>query len=194
MEMQVKVLNDQGYFEALFGLGQSYGLTSGMEYETFLDMEEAALDALNRLDITSDKLAPLGHGHNKFLESMVVWLDITAPRYWWSEYDTYRVGMTKQSESTMHTIKKRPLTKNDFIDDDIDEAILERVNEIIKTGDLHKIKRNLPEGFMQRRIVCTNYKVLKEIHYQRKNHKLVEWHSFLDVLKDQLLYPSYIFS
>ena len=194
MEMTIKILNEQGYFEALFGLGQSYGLTSGMEYETFLNMEEEALSALNRLDTTSDKLAPLGNGHNKFLESMIVWLDIKASRGWWQEFDTYRVGMTKQSESTMHTIKKRPLTKNDFIDDSVDECILERLNEIIQTGDLNKIKRNLPEGFLQRRIVCTNYKVLQNMVRQRKNHKLVEWRTFLDTLKNQLLYPSYIFS
>ena len=189
MEMRVKVLSEHGCLEALFGIGLSYGVTSDMPFESFYVKED-----LDKMGKVSHSLAPLGHGHNKFLESMAVWIDVTSPRYWWSEFDTYRVGMTKQSESTMHTIKKRPLTKEDFIDDDIDEAILERVNEIIKSGDLHKIKRNLPEGFMQRRIVCTNYKVLMEINHQRKNHKLVEWHTFLDALKDQLLYPSYIFS
>ncbi|MCK9240314.1 hypothetical protein [Desulfocurvus sp.] len=52
----------------------------------------------------AEKLAPLDKGHNKVLESMCVWLDVRMPRYWWQEFDTYRVGVTKQSESTMHIL------------------------------------------------------------------------------------------
>lgn len=187
--MKIEIMKESGYSEALFGLGLSYGITSERECGFFFDEEELQ----DRLKGVADKLAPLGNGHNKFLESIVVWLDIKASRGFWQEFDTYRVGVTKQSESTMHTIKKRPLEKKDFIDGEIDDVILERLNEIIKTGDLHKIKRNLPEGFMQRRVVCTNYKVLQNIVAQRNNHKLVEWHRFIYALKDQLQYPEFIF-
>lgn len=188
--MKVEILRQEGFYEAMFGLGLSYGVTSDMNY--FASINDH--DVQEKLKKVSNKLAFLGDGHNKFLESIVVWLDVKASRGWWQEADTYRVGTTKQSESTMHTIKKRPLEKSDFVDEDIDEVILERLNEIIKTGDLHKIKRNLPEGFLQRRIVCTNYKVLQNMVRQRKNHKLKEWHTFIDALKEQLTYPEYIFN
>ena len=83
--MNVTVLNEAGYQEALLGLSLSY---------------EQSLD---KMPAVAERLAQRDNGHNKFLESIVVWLDVIAPRYWWQEFDTYRIGVSKQSSSTMHT-------------------------------------------------------------------------------------------
>ena len=184
--MQVDIIETTGINEALLGLGLSYGLTSDMDiyalsYPENTDTYSKCLDIAN-------KLAHKQGGHNKFLESITISLDITAPRYWWSEFDTYRVGVTKQSESTMHTITKRPLTQKDFQGTVVAET-LTFLNELIDRYNntpylvtqqtlLHKIKNNLPEGFLQRRIVVLNAKTLQNIIAQRHNHRLREWHTF----------------
>jgi len=94
--MKVKILDERGYDWALLGLSLSFEQDPA-------DMPRVA-----------QKLAFRGDGHNKFLESIVLWLDITAPRYWWQQFDTYRAGVSKQSASTMHTMTRRALTQEDF--------------------------------------------------------------------------------
>ena len=183
--MKIKVIETTGIGEALLGLGLSYGLTSDISIYDLYYLENE-IDCKCR-DI-ADKLAHKQGGHNKFLESINIYLDITAPRYWWSEFDTYRVGVTKQSESTIHTITKRPLTQKDFQGTVVAET-LTFLNELIDRYNstpylvtqqtlLHKIKNNLPEGFLQRRIVVLNAKTLQNIIAQRHNHRLREWHTF----------------
>lgn len=183
--MKVLIRKEEGYELALEGIGLSFNL-----------------DDMGRLENVAERLAPKDGGHNKFLESIVVWLDINAPRYWWSEFDTYRVGTTKQSESTMHTITHRMLTQKDF-EEPIIPYILRQINVLIqmyhdikhqkdKDKIFREIKNNLPEGFLQRRIVCTNYKVLKNMVWQRKNHRLAEWRVFIDVLEEKLERPEFI--
>ena len=157
--MIVKIIKEAGYEEALLGLSLSFNTS------------------LEKMPQVAAKLAGKGGGHDKFMESIVVWLDISAPRYWWQQFDAYRIGVTKQSESTMHTILKRPLTEKDFTEK-IDKRIIEILNEAISKGDFEKVKANLPESFLQRRIVCTNYKVLYNIMLQRWKHKLEEWQYF----------------
>jgi hypothetical protein len=94
--LKIKLLSEHGYNEAILGLSLSYNTTTKKAMET------------------AELLAKLDGGHNKFLESICVWLDITAPRYWWQQFDTYRIGVTKQSESTMHTLLRQPLTDDSF--------------------------------------------------------------------------------
>ena len=94
--------------------------------------------------------------------------------------------MTKQSESTIHTITKRPLTVDDFEAGVIDLGYLAKINSVIDTGDMYRVKQMLPEGFLQRRTICTNYKSLRNMYYQRKNHRLPEWHIFCDALRNGL--------
>ena len=180
--MKIKVIETTGLSAAIMGLGLSYGLTSDMDMEDFLYTN------YDKCRDIANKLAHKQGGHNKFLESITISLDITAPRYWWSEFDTYRVGVTKQSESTIHTITKRPLTQKDFQGTVVAET-LTFLNELIDRYNstpylvtqqtlLHKIKNNLPEGFLQRRIVVLNAKTLQNIIAQRHNHRLHEWHTF----------------
>lgn len=169
MYIEVKVILEAGYGPAMLGLSLSYQ----RPVET---MPAVAL----RLHDQDD-------GHNKFLESIKVWLDITMPRYWWQEFDTYRIA-TKQSESTMHTLMRQPLTQANFVVD-IPDATLARVNELIAAQDWLQAKRELPESFLQRRIVCLDYKSLRNILLQRRQHRLPEWRFFQSCVMEMIQYP-----
>jgi len=168
--MYVKLLAEEGYSQALLGLSLSY-------HQTLEAMPEVALT-----------LAGKDGGHNKFLEAIQVWLDIQAPRYWWQQFDTYRVGITKQSESTMHTLTQRLLTTADF-EGFIPAATIERLNVLIADCDMAQLKRELPEAFLQRRVVCLNYKALRNIILQRYQHRLAEWQYFISRVYLQIGHP-----
>jgi hypothetical protein len=170
--MKVKVLEEAGHAEAILGISLSFN------------------SDIDRMWDRAERLAPLDMGHNKFLEAICVWLDIDAPRYWWSQFDTYRIGVTKQSESTMHTLTKRELEQRDF-ETPINPIVLGVVNGYIRDRNLVEAKAHLPEAFIQRRIVCTNYKSLRGVVKQRASHKLPEWQVFVQELEKQLDYPEY---
>ena len=196
--MKIAILSEHGYDEALFGLGLSHGITSGFEDFTDFVWDEyrfTATPELAHMQSVAERLAGKGLGHDKFLESIQVWLDIKAARYWWQEFDTYRVGTSKQSESTMHTITKRELTQEDF-EYPIPQALLDHLNALCgaykytegeaRDATFLALKAALPEGFLQRRVVCTNYKVLQNMIRQRYNHRLPEWKEFIWFLADNL--------
>ena len=170
--MKVDIISEYGFDEAMIGLSLSYNNPN--------DMAQVA-----------DKLCKLDDGHNKFLESVIVYLDITAPRYWWQQFDTYRVGVTKQSESTMHTIMKRQLTQSDF-EFSISDDYLNYLNYLIENKIFDELKSALSEGFLQRRIVCTNYKVIRHIIKQRLKHRLAEWQTFCYSLYNGLEYSRWL--
>jgi len=167
--MQVTVLDEYGYELALLGLSLSY------KQDT------------ERMPEVARRLALKSGGHNKFLESIVLWLDITAPRFWWQQFDTYRVGVTKQSESTMHTMTKRPLTQ-----EEIPAETLAYLNQLIAEKDWKQVKWLLPESFLQRRIVCLNYMALQRMLRQRATHKLEEWRVFIDQVLGQVAHPEFL--
>jgi len=191
--MYAHVATAQGFEEALFGMGLSHGVTD-LSMVSHGDLSHVADKLLKRADLLAQK----DGGHNKFLESIQVWIVIQAPRYWWQEFDTYRIGTTKQSESTMHTIMERDLVRGDFEDEEISVCQLEYINDLRavylreKTrGDREamdsiflRMKRNLPEGFLQTRMVNANYKVLRNIVAQRINHRLPEWQVFINALRE----------
>lgn len=158
--MEIKILNEAGRKEAILGIGLSYNV------KDFERLEKVAVRLAGK------------EGHNKFLESIVLWIDVTAPRYWWQEFDTYRIGVTKQSESTMHTLSGHKFTQCDF------ENLVpeELINVLNNYNQFVKLKGMLPEGFLQRRIVCLNYKVLRHIFKQRLGHRLEEWKKFIDII------------
>ena len=99
--MKINIIETSGETTALFGLGLSYGITSAYKSRLALHLYDDLYDKLLK---TADTLAHKQGGHNKFLESINISLDITAPRYWWSEFDTYRVGVTNVSVSTILTL------------------------------------------------------------------------------------------
>lgn len=184
--MKVKVLSEHGYEEATFGLGLSHGVVSSMRFNEFY-----LSDKDDQMTHVAFDLAHKDTGENKFLESIIVWLDITAPRYWWMQFDTYRVGVTKQSESTMHSIMKRKLVQYDFAGH-IPQDTLQTLNEQIETGNFDLVIKWLPQSYFQRRIVCTNYKTLRHICQQRQGHKLKEWQVFIGSLKNQLMNEEFL--
>lgn len=203
--MKVSAIGEYGYVQALFGIGLSYGLTSGMGcFPTIIDefdewdvnngipneyKEECAL--FKRLEKIAMKLALKGNAENKFLRQITVILDIEAPLFWWKEADTYKVGTTAQSESTMHTLMKNPISQGCF-EKPIYEPTLKHLEELRQTGDFEQLVNELPSGWLQRRILSCNYAVLQNIYSQRCNHKLKEWHIFCDELISGLEHPDFI--
>lgn len=136
-----------------------------------------------------------GTEHRKWMRQVIVWVEITAPRYWWSEFDTYKIGTSANSESTMHTILKENFNASEFewptfnngdwdimaaFNDYIDviKVVRDRANEA--TGEKREyyqqiLKGMLPESFLQKRTICLNYEVLATMYRQRKNHRLPQW-------------------
>ena len=197
--MEVRILSEWGYDEAIFGLGFSRGITIDMIFSDFIFNELV----YERMAGVAEKLYHKDNGENKFLESMGVWLDITAPLFFWKHLDTYRApqgdadgireptGVTKQSGSTMYGILKRDLTQADF-ELSIISSTLMNLNGLRRRGEFIELVNALPSGYLQRREVKTNYKVLRHIYAQRKDHKLAQWHYFFNVLFESLAHPKFI--
>lgn len=185
--MKTKVLKEEGFKEALFALGLSFGKTSDIEFEDFNEESEV----YKRMLQVAKNLSGKDGGHNSFLELINVWVEVDAPRYWHSERDRYRLS-TQYSESTMHTLKKRELTQEDF-ERPIDERMLEVINEKIREkADIETLKEHLPEGFLQRRVIVMNYKCLRNILLQREGHRLPQWKQFADAILSNLKYKDYL--
>ena len=181
--MQVKILEEHGYENALRGMAYSFK-DRAEDPDTWWQTKK------DRAEERAPKLAPKDGGHNKFLESIVVWIDLEASRAFWSEFDTYRVGTTKQSESTMHTLSKRAPEPEDF-EEGTDMQLVACFRRVWNEskGDINVLKMNLPEGFLQRRIVCTNYKALRNIIAQREGHRLKWWGVFIEEIRNQIQHP-----
>lgn len=184
--MRVWLMKEFGYEEALFGIGLSYGKVSG-----YATPEEAMQhDEWSRLCELAPQLALYGAGgHDKFLRQIGVVLDITAPLYWWKQMDTYKVGTVAQSASTMHTLLKKPITKDCFESGQVPDFYVNFLEDLRQDGDFVKLNACLPQSWLQRRIWTGNYAVLKNIILQRENHKLPEWKFFFDALFPALGHP-----
>lgn len=151
----------------------------------------------NDLDLMK-RLAKAGTDHRKFLRMINVTMDISAPTYWWAEFDTYKVGTIRNSCSFMHKGTSNPFCIDDFsccvsdIDDTMQlsatwQNLLNTLNKLrekyIETKDktiFQEIRNLLPSGYMQRSTVQLNYEVLLNMYKSRKNHRLQEWRDFCD--------------
>ena len=181
----VRVLCEAGFKEALFGLSLSYRTLTPLEIngtKRYFDDDQHFL----KLCKIAETLAFKQGGHNKFLESMQVWLLIRGSLSFWKQFDTYRVGTTKQSESTMHTLKKRALTENDFTKETF------CIPTITQNFSIDEMRDSLPSGFLECRVVNTNYKVLQNIIHQRKNHRSKKWNIFIEQLLKQVQHPEFL--
>ena len=139
-------------------------------------------------------LIKAGNEHRKFMRQIFVSVDITAPIYWWKEYDTYKVGTVANSTSTMHKIHSKPFEMSDFSVDHCTDAALDMMQknidflegvrrEFIETKDKnlwYSLIQLLPESYNQMRTCTFNYENLAGMYYSRRNHKLAEWHTFCD--------------
>ena len=167
----------------------------------------------NDMDLMK-RLRNAGTDHRKFMRMLIVYVDITAPLYWWKEFDTYKVGTTANSCSTMHTIHKKEFDISDFscellIDDDditsygaewltpmdILRITIDTLNGARKMYLETKDKKYwwqmiqlLPTSYNQKRTVMLNYEVLANIYKSRKDHKLDEWHEFCHWIEKELPY------
>lgn len=145
----------------------------------------------NDLDLGS-RLARAGSDHRKFIRQIFISADITAPLYWWKEYDTYKVGTVANSTSTMHRIHSRPFELEDFSCERMTPDTLSFMKEVM--GHLEKLRLRfneskekqywediiqlLPSSYNQMRTCTMNYENAANMYYARRNHKLREWHEF----------------
>lgn len=140
------------------------------------------------------RLAKSGTDHRKFLRQIFVSVDVTAPLYWWKEYDTYKVGTVANSTSTMHKIHAKPFSRDDFSYDRMSDVALSCLDNMIKVLEDRRLKfietkdnaywhdmiQLLPSSYNQMRTCTLNYENLINIYYARRYHKLPEWHSYCD--------------
>ena len=150
----------------------------------------------NDLDLMK-RLAKAGSDHRKFMRQIFVSVDITAPLYWWKEFDTYKVGTVANSCSTMHTIHNEEFTLDDFSHEKLSVgrylhfvqyiSLLNEVREeYLATNDKvvwYEMIQLLPSSYNQKRTVTMNYENLVNMYHARKNHKLTEWLEFCDWIK-----------
>mgnify|MGYP005939988269 FL=1 len=143
------------------------------------------------------KLCRAGSDHRKFVRQILVSVDITAPLYWWKEFDTYKVATVANSTSTMHKIHAKPFELADFSVDklsdgalaafrtymDYMEATRRRFVETKDKRDWYDLIQLLPSSYNQLRTVTMNYETLINIYYARRAHKLDEWHVFCDWIR-----------
>lgn len=151
------------------------------------------------------RLRNAGTDHRKFMRMITVTLDITAPLYWWKEFDTYKVGTVANSCSTMHKIHAKEFDVNDFSHEHVEELTGDDYNMsydfLLRTVDILNYYRKkfletndkkywwqmiqlLPSSYNQRRTIMLNYEVLTNIYKSRRNHKLDEWHTFCDWIEE----------
>lgn len=151
----------------------------------------------NDLDLAR-RLAHAGSDHRKFLRQIFVSADITAPLYWWKEFDTYKVGTVANSCSTMHKIHAKAFTRDDFSCDRLDEGGLAALDALIvylegerqkfvadkeNRQPWHNMIQLLPSSYNQMRTVSMNYENLINMYYARRFHKLAEWHTYCDWIR-----------
>lgn len=151
----------------------------------------------NDLDLMT-RLRNAGTDHRKFMRMITVYVDITAPLYWWKEFDTYKVGTVANSCSTMHKIADKEFTIDDFSYEHLSDDSIKLLKDIVFVLNFHREKyletkdkkywwqmiQLLPSSYNQKRTVMLNYEVLANIYKSRNNHKLDEWSvGFIDWIK-----------
>ena len=156
--------------------------------DSYYDEEGNYILGDNDLSLAS-RLAKAGSDHRKYLRQVIVSLDISAPLYWWKEFDTYKVGTVANSCSTMHKIQAKEFTREDFSCEKMSEEGLKLLDSVIafmereriafiETKDKahwHNMIQTLPTSYNQLRTVTLNYEVLINIYRARRYHKLDEW-------------------
>ena len=142
-------------------------------------------------------LGTAGPSHGKYKRMITVYVDITAPLYWWKEFDTYKVGTVANSCSTMHKIQEKAFGLSDFSHEHLNEESLDILSKVIELLNDYRSKfieqkdksywwqmiQMLPSSYNQKRTVMLNYEVLTNIYNTRKGHKLDEWEKFREWIR-----------
>ncbi len=171
-------------------------MNSWDRYDSFYDEQGNFVFGENDLSLAK-KLCNAGSDHRKFLRQIFVSVDVTAPLYWWKEYDTYKVGTVANSTSTMHKIHSKPFSRDDFSCDQMTPETLNKFDGVIEyleqlrlkyvadknKQDWYDIIQFLPSSYNQMRTLTFNYENLRNMFKSRKDHKLKEWHVFCDFIR-----------
>ena len=168
-------------------------LNSWARSDSYYDENGSYVLGPNDLDLAK-RLCHAGSDHRKFIRMIFVSVDVTAPLYWWKEYDTYKVATVANSTSTMHKIHSKPFTLADFSTDHMNASGLMTMQKVI--DELERLRRHyletkdksdwytmiqlLPTSYNQMRTCTLNYETLFNIYFARRNHKLAEWHTYCD--------------
>jgi len=201
-EKSDSIFVEDGEYHDICGNSGPY---NGTVTKTFFKMGGKDLDLMTHL-------SKAGTDHRKFMRMITVYLDITAPLYWWKEFDTYKVGTVANSCSTMHKIAEKEFTMENFSCEHMNHTSLNVLKEIIDLLNKYRedylnpeagkigVKKDywwqmiqlLPSSYNQRRTVMLNYEVLANIYKSREGHKLDEWNSFCDWIENYLPYSELI--
>ena len=203
--IKIEHTNAYGFEAAIRGMRNPWNSWEKSDsYSTYIEDEHTLQRApfeffVGENDLTlMKKLVSAGTDHSKFMRMINVTCDITAPLYWWKEFDTYKVGTVRNSCSTMHKIAEKEFTLDDFSHEHIyndvstEPSSLKVLLSIIDTlnqyrhlylvskckGDWWQIIQLLPSSYNQRATVQLNYAVLRNMYHARKNNPLDEWHDF----------------
>ena len=167
--IEVKVIEAAGFVSALTALHLPFGKKCDSHADAYCEkakyndiwVGDWTVEMSDHDKHLLENLVKAGDEHAKVLRGVVVWFEINAPRYWWAEFDTYRIGREQlASESTMHIQGKG-----------------------LKEEELVKMKSELPEGTMQKRVQMISYQTLRRIWLQRRTHRLPEWREFCSFLE-----------
>ena len=201
--MEFKILEEHGYDAAKYGFSLSYKdrqikrrdwvPCTEEDFKYIIeDCEPSTRETIgNRLQHYDKVLrsnAGRGGGHDKFLRQIMVWIDVEMPRYLWPELDQYKIATVTQSESTVHTLMKRALRTSDCVPW-TSYAAIEAYNLGYPYKSLKVAKANLPEGYLQRRVLTCNYETLANIIKQRTGHRVDDWAYIIDAIYSQVEHP-----
>jgi len=190
--MKVIKLDEAGFNAALYGFSLSYRKAGISMDEWWTEERKEKTYKAALANSSRDK------GHNKFLEHIQVWFSIEATLEWWKQFDTYRIGVSKQSASTMHTLDKTPIVpahldlKAEEFKSTYDMQIYLNYLTMLDYQEPRIKSKALPQGYLQEREVNLNYKVIRHISLQRLNHRIADWQTFLKEVFDQLDHPEFI--
>ena len=168
-------------------------MNSWGRYDSYYDEDGNFVFGPNDLSLAK-RLCKAGTDHRKFIRMIFVTVDVTAPMYWWKEYDTYKVGTVANSTSTMHKIASKPCELADFSVDHMDQRGLDAMEKVIRTLEQLRLEyletkdkqtwytmiQLLPSSYNQMRTCTLNYETLANIYFARRCHKLDEWHTYCD--------------
>jgi hypothetical protein len=190
--MKVIKMLEAGLYPALYGFGLSYRKKTDIGNWITKD---GKMERIRKAAIAN---ASRDGGHNKLLEHIMVWASVTATLEWWKQFDTYRAGVSKQSESTMHTLDSCDILSihldikaEEFRSSNDHQIYLDYLNMVSCQGSRLKSKA-LPQGYTQEREVMLSYKVIRHCIGQRHSHKLPDWQSFINQLVDSLDTPEFL--
>ena len=208
--IKIENIKTYGWMSAVRGMRNPMNSWDKLDsYETHGEFGDQFFFGENDLAL-AQKLVRAGSDHRKFLRQIFVSMDITAPLYWWKEFDTYKVGTVANSCSTMHKIHARDLTLKDFSTEYLEAWDIVTLGNLIRTINLdrdmyvnydskngsktdrkdywYQMIQLLPSSYNQMRTVTFNYENLINMYRARKDHKLDEWHVFCDAIADMLYF------